>query len=190
MRPIEYKYSVSNLFKLVSHRDYREYCYNSEVIQNYWRAPEYVLYPMNEPMQQPVPVLCSNINPGDLFSPGKGEKVGIVSGKTTVIQTMLPPDRRKPSIHPTDDCLTYQIHGELGGFFYEQPHEEMTSGFFKWLPLPMQLLAIGMDREYGELNAIALLVARWTALEMALPDSNAIQQSNNPTIQQSNNPKT
>ncbi len=156
--PIDSKESASCLTRLVAHEDYLSYCCNNEQIQKHWTAPEYVVYPINEAMGQPVPVLTSHINPGDFFTMGKSKKVGLVTGKITNIQ-VASLQNRKPSVHPNGDYLSYDISGDIGGFFYSQPHAKLSSGFFLWLPLPMQLLAIGMTEEYQQLSAIAFNVA-------------------------------
>jgi hypothetical protein len=161
-RPIEAKYSKSSLLHILSDKDYLNYCCDSEPIQDYWRSPEYMVYPMNEAMQQPIPVVASNINPGDFFNLGNSKKaqIAMVTEKQTVCQSALKEQSWKPSAHkPGGDYLRYHIQGDRGGFFYEQPHKEMISGFFQWLPLPCQLIAIGMITEAQELQEIMLAVA-------------------------------
>lgn len=162
-RPIDAKYSRSCLTNLLGHKDYLTYCCNSKTIQDYWCAPEYVVYPINKAMQQPVPIVTSNINPGDLFNLGNSPvaQIAIVTAKITIIQGGLSSDSWKPSPHkPGGDYLQYQIEGSIGGFFYKQPHQELASGFFVWLPLPCQLIAAGLIDEAQDLQTILLSVAK------------------------------
>lgn len=156
-RPSGAKYSQSCLPTILSHQNFLDYCYKSSKIQEYWRLPEYMVYPINEAMQQPVPIVTSNINPGDFFTVGKSPEVMIamVTSKITIMQGMLKPEQWKPSPHKEGgDYLVYEIDGDIGGFNSQQPHKELASGFFYWLPLPYQLMTIGFTSEAEDLQDI------------------------------------
>lgn len=147
---------------LLKHKAYVQYCCDSTAIQDYWRVPEYVVYPINTAMQQAVPVVTSHINPGDIFNLGNSNVVqlGMVTRKFTIVQSGLDPERWKPSPQkPGGNYLEYEIAGDIGGFWREQPHKEMSSGFFSWIPLPCQLIAAGFINETQELQAILLEIA-------------------------------
>ncbi|MBW4469301.1 MAG: hypothetical protein KME45_03455 [Stenomitos rutilans HA7619-LM2] len=161
-RPIDAKYGQSCLVDLIKHQNYLTYCYASKTIQDYWCRSEYVVYPINKAMQQPVPIVTSNINPGDFFNLGKTPtpQIGIVYRKLTIIQSGLNQEQWKPSPNkPGGDYLKYEIGGDIGGFFYTQPHNELASGFFVWLPLPCQLIAADLLDEAQALQTILLEIA-------------------------------
>lgn len=162
-RPIDSVYTTSCLIKLIGHPDYLNYCLESKAIQEYWTQPEYVVYPVNQATGEKVPIVTSHINPGDFFNLGPRGKaqIGIVSKKITIVQSGLKPEDQKLSVQkPGGDYLEYQLAGDIGGFFFMQPHEEMAAGFFQWLPLPFQLMAIGMVKEGSELQDISFSVTR------------------------------
>ena len=153
-------HSRSALWKIIGAPTYLDYCTESQTIQDHWRAPTWVEWPINTATQQPVPVLTSNINAGDFFNCGKTHcQICVVTSKITVCggsksSTYNPTG--SPSIHPNGDMFRYEINGERGGFSFQQPHSELISGFFIWLPLPFQLQAIGLHDEAQALHEIGM----------------------------------
>jgi hypothetical protein len=143
----------SSITKIIGDRRYIEYCDAATKVQEYWRSPEYIVE------SEGVPILTSNINAGDFFNHGKGStQIGIVSAKITL---MGKPDliNLRESTHPTStQYLNYKCAGEMGGFIGNLWHDygfgNITSGYFIWLPLPMQLKLAGFNHDAEKLNCL------------------------------------
>lgn len=158
-RPIDAKYTKSSIVNLLTYPDYLTYCHNSTAIQEYWHQPEYMVYPINESTNEPVPVVASNINPGDFFTPDKAPRIGIVTHKLSIDQSMLRPEHWRFSPHkPGGDYIKYQISGDIGGLSYRQFHKDMD--FFLWIPLPCQLIVVGLIGEAEELQKILSAISK------------------------------
>jgi hypothetical protein len=157
-------YGDSCLINLLKHKAYIEFCCNSDAIQRYWCHPEYVVHRMNDAMQEFIPIVTSHINPGDYFNLGGSgyAQIGIVTRKITVVQSGLEPEHWKPSPEkPGGAYLKYCIEGNIGGVSpYGQPHKELASGFFCWIPLPCQLIAANLMDEAHALQSILVGIAR------------------------------
>jgi hypothetical protein len=153
-KPIDDAHSVSSITKIIGHQEYIEWCSNNAEIQEYWRKPEYIVY------SQDVPVLTSNVNPGDFFNHGdKSTQIGIVSKKITLYGKPGYADGLRDSIHPTSpQYIRYECGGEMGGYigwiWHDHGFGAISSGYFIWLPLPIQLTLAGFYESAKELNKL------------------------------------
>lgn len=151
--PIDAKTTQSSISQVIGSREYIEWCAAAKKVQEYWRSPEYVIE------SNGVPILASNINAGDFFNHGQeSTRIGIISKKITLVGKPSIEGLRE-SIHPLyAEYLRYECAGEMGGYFGELWHDHgfssITSGYFVWLPLPVQLSLAGLDDEAHELNRL------------------------------------
>lgn len=153
-RPSDAVATGTAIARIIGHPDYIQYC-SHEDIQSYWRSPERVVEHMG------IPILTSNINAGDFFNHGTGStQIGIVSQKITLMGKPEWVEGLRDSIHPTSpQYLKYTCAGEMGGFigdlWHDHGHAAITSGYFIWLPLPIQLRMAGYHDPADELDLLA-----------------------------------
>lgn len=153
-KPIDVKNTRSSISQVIGSREYIEWCAAANKVQEYWRSPEYIIE------SKGVPILTSNINAGDFFNHGNSStQIGIVSKKITLVGKPSHVEGLRDSIHLLyAEYLKYECAGEMGGYFGELWHDHgfssITSGYFVWLPLPVQLSLAGLDDEAHELNRL------------------------------------
>lgn len=101
---------------------YLTWCWDNEAIQTHWK----------QEWKDEDGKLRSNIYPGDRFSIGQTEDIGIVYRKTLWPNVTF----------GGEDAYMYNIGGNIGGRYSSPVHKTLADGSYLWIPTVEQLLPL------------------------------------------------